>query len=117
VHWINTFYSDRTATILINGITSEQYKLLQANIPQGLSFLPMLFLFFNTDLVQHKLDQNRGTMAFVDDNIACVTGSSAEANRVGIQLIIDRAVDCEKRCGATFEGEKTALIFFTRNTT
>jgi hypothetical protein len=53
-------------------------------------------------------------MAFVDDYNAWVTGPSAEANRVGIQAIIDRAVQWEKRSGATFEGEKTVIIHFSR---
>ena len=53
-------------------------------------------------------------MAFVDDYNAWVTGPSAEANRNGIQAIIDRAVQWEKRSGATFEGDKTVIIHFTR---
>jgi hypothetical protein len=73
-----------------------------------------LFLFFNADLVQHKLNANGGSIAFVDDYNAWVTGSSADANREGIQAIIDKAMDWEKRSGATFEGKKTAIIHFTR---
>ena len=53
-------------------------------------------------------------MAFVDDYSAWVTGSSAEANQDGIQAIIDKAMDWERRSGATFEGEKTVIIHFTR---
>jgi hypothetical protein len=53
-------------------------------------------------------------MAFVDDYNAWVTGPAAEANREGIQVIIDRAMEWEKRSGATFEGDKTVIIHFTR---
>ena len=53
-------------------------------------------------------------MAFVDDYNAWVTGPSAEANREGIQAIIDRAMEWERRSGATFEGDKTVIIHFTR---
>jgi hypothetical protein len=53
-------------------------------------------------------------MAFVDDYSAWVTGPSAEANRRGIQAIFNRAMDWERRSGATFEGEKTVIIHFTR---
>jgi hypothetical protein len=73
-----------------------------------------LFLFFNADLVQHKLNGNGGSMAFVDDYNAWVTGPSAEANRDGIQAIIDRAIQWERRSGATFEGDQTVIIHFTR---
>ncbi|EAQ84332.1 hypothetical protein CHGG_08346 [Chaetomium globosum CBS 148.51] len=66
------------------------------------------------DAVQ-KIDANRGSIAFVDDYTAWVTGPSAEANRAGIQAIIDRALDWERRSGAQFESDKTAIIHFTRN--
>src|SRR5882757_174563 len=106
--------AERTATILVNGHTSQQQPLPQAGLPQGSPLSPILFLFFNADLVQHKLNTNGGSMAFVDEYSAWVTGPSAEANREGIQAIIDRAMDWERRSGATFEGEKTVIIHFTR---
>lgn len=54
-------------------------------------------------------------MAFVDDFTAWVTGSTAQDNRKGVEAIIEGALDWEKRSGATFEAEKTAIIHFTRN--
>jgi hypothetical protein len=114
VRWIDAFCSKRTATILVNGHTSEQQQLPQAGLPQGSPLSPILFLFFNADLVQHKINTKGGSMAFVDDYSAWVTGPSADANQEGIQAIIDRAIDWERRSGATFEGEKTILIHFTR---
>ena len=114
VRWIDAFCSERTATILVNGHTSQQQPLPQAGLPQGSPLSPILFLFFNADLVQHKLNANGGAMAFVDDYNAWVTGPSAEANREGVQAIIDRAIEWERRSGATFEGDKTVIIHFTR---
>ena len=46
-----------------------------------------------------------------------MTGPTAEANRVGIQTIIDEALGWAKRSGATFEADKTAIIHFTRTKT
>jgi Reverse transcriptase (RNA-dependent DNA polymerase) len=83
-------------------------------LPQGSPLSPVLFLFFNADLVQHRIDSSGGSMAFVDDYTAWVTGSTAEANREGIQAIINEALDWEKRSGATFKGKKTTLVHFTR---
>src|SRR2546421_3124980 len=93
VRWIGAFCSGRTATILVNGFTSQQQQLPQAGLPQGSPLSPILFLFFNADLVQHKLNANGGAMAFVDDYSASVTGPSSEANYEGIQTIINGAID------------------------
>lgn len=115
VRWIDAFCSNRTATILVNGYTSPQQALPQAGLPQGSPLSPILFLFFNADLVQHKLSAKEGAMAFLDDYTAWVTGPTAEANRSGIQDIIDKALAWGARSGATFEGDKTTVLHFTRN--
>jgi len=50
----------------------------------------------------------------VDDFTAWVTGPTVESNRDGTKEIIKKALDWERRSGATFEAEKTAIIHFTR---
>jgi hypothetical protein len=62
-------------------------------LPQGSPLSPVLFLFFNADLVQRRIDNNRGSIAFVDDYTAWITGPTAEANQEGIQAIIDEALN------------------------
>ncbi|RKK91058.1 hypothetical protein BFJ68_g16279, partial [Fusarium oxysporum] len=46
--------------------------------------------------------------------LSLVTGPTAESNCDGIKSIIKKALDWERRSGATFETEKTAIIHFTR---
>ena len=93
--WIGAFCTDRSASITINGHTTPPIQLTQAGLPQGSPLSPILFLFFNADLVQRKIDPNGGGIAFVDDYSAWVTGESAEANRPGIEAIIEQALDWE----------------------
>lgn len=114
LRWIEAFCSNRTATIQVNGQASEVRSLPQAGLPQGSPLSPILFLFFNADLVQQRIDCYGGSIAFVDDFTAWVTGTTAERNRDGIEAIIKKALDWERRSGATFEAEKTAIIHFTR---
>ena len=48
----------------------------------------------------------------MDDFTAWVTGPTAQSNREGIEAIINEALDWEKRSGATFKADKTAIIHF-----
>jgi hypothetical protein len=76
----------------VNGYNSPAQPLPQAGLPQGSPLSPILFLFFNADLVQQRINNNGGSLAFIDDYTAWVTGPSAEANYIGIQQIVEKAV-------------------------
>jgi hypothetical protein len=110
LRWVEAFCSEQTATIQINGQGSEVQSLPQAGLPQGSPISPIVFLSFNADLVQRQIDSRGGAIAFVDDFTAWVTGPTAQSNREGIKAIINEALDRERRIGATFEAEKTAII-------
>jgi hypothetical protein len=114
-NWVEAFCNNRTANVQVNGHTSPPAALPQAGLPQGSPLSPILFLFFNANLVAKKIDANGGSMAFVDDYSPWVIGPLAEANMEALRGVVDKALAWERCSGATFEGEKTSLIHFTRN--
>ena len=75
----------------------------------------MLFLFYNTNLVEKRISNREGAIAFINNYSAWVVGEDAALNTIKIRGIVDHALAWESRSGATFEGEKTALVHFTRN--
>ena len=79
VKWIQDFCTDRKASVVVNGFTSEVEDLPQSGLPQGSPLAPILFLFFNADLVQMAIREG-ASIAFVDDYTAWVVSSSAERN-------------------------------------
>jgi ribonuclease HI len=116
VQWVANFCSDRRATVVVNGHESATYDLAHPGLPQGSPLSPILFLFFNADLVQNVINKHQGAMAFVDDYSAWVTGQTAEGNTQKIQgRTIPRAEAWEASSGATFESIKTTFIHFSRN--
>ncbi|KAJ5297274.1 uncharacterized protein N7443_008167 [Penicillium atrosanguineum] len=86
LRWIEAFCSERTATIQINGQVSEVQSLPQAGLPQGSPLSPILFLFFDADLVQRQIDCQGGAIAFVDDFTAWVIGPTVQSNRKALFL-------------------------------
>lgn len=114
VKWIQDFCTDRKASVVVNGFTSEVEDLPQSGLPQGSPLAPILFLFFNADLVQMAIKEG-ASMAFVDDYTAWVVSNSAERNTRIIQRdILPKLERWERESGAVFEASKTAFIHFTR---
>ena len=112
VRWVDDFCTDRKACISVNGTTSRIYDLPQAGLPQGSPLSPTLFLFFNAELLQHRIPHGN-SMGFVDDITTWVVGESAEENTIRIQQsVIPRMEGWEESSGATFEAEKTQFIHF-----
>jgi hypothetical protein len=68
-------------------------ELDQAGLLQGSPLLPILFLFFNADLIQQRIDQNGRAIAFVDDYTAWVLGTSAAENKERLQAIVQQATE------------------------
>ena len=85
ISWINDFCLQRQAVISVNGETKDLISLEHAGLPQGSPLSPILFLFFNADLIQGPINKNKGSIAFIDDFTAWVTGDTIAQNVEKVQ--------------------------------
>jgi ribonuclease HI len=113
--WIANFMSGRQANINFDDYSSEVTPLHHAGLAQGSPLSPILFAFFNCDLVDQPVDFHGGASAFIDDYFRWRVGWSAEENLAKIQSEdIPRIEAWARRTGSSFAAEKTELIHITR---
>lgn len=116
VRWIQAFCSDRKATVIVNGESTQILPLPYAGLPQESPLSPILYLFFNATLIQSVINKNRGAIAYVDDNSAWVTGPSIKENEKRLQeRIIPHVQKWANESGSVFQAKKTIMTHFTRH--
>ncbi|GAA93218.1 reverse transcriptase [Aspergillus luchuensis IFO 4308] len=106
---------DRQASVTFDDFESESLPLEHAGLAQGSPLSPILFGFYNSDLVDQVVDQNGGASAFIDDYFRWRSYPTVEENIKKIQEEdIPRIEEWARRTGASFAAEKTELIHLTR---
>ncbi|KAI3047626.1 hypothetical protein CBS147353_11740 [Aspergillus niger] len=114
--WIHSFMEDRHASIAFDDFETQPSLLENAGLAQGSPLSPILFTFFNSDLVDQPVDAKGGASAFIDDYFRWRVGPSAEENLRKLQEEdIPRIEAWARRTGSCFATEKTELIHLTRN--
>lgn len=78
--WIKSFLSNRK-TILRVTDCSKKYSI-QTGIPQSSAISPILYLFYNTDLIDLMNDPEKNILAvgWIDDITVLVAGPTGETN-------------------------------------
>lgn len=118
VQWIRNFCSERRAKVTLGSYESEPRDIEYPGIPQGSPLSPLLYIFYNADLVEKAIDEKGGAIGFVDDfNAWVVREDEIQTTRLIQSTVIPHAERWAKQSGAIFETDKTSLIHFTRSKT
>ena len=76
---------------------------------------PILYLFFNSDLVTGVINKNKGSLAFIDDFTAWVVSPTIANNLRKIKAtIIPHFENWANISGAVFNSQKTVFTHFTQ---
>jgi hypothetical protein len=110
VAWIESFCNGRKASVVVGDYESPISEIEHAGIPQGSPHLPILYVFYNANLVQGRISTSAGSTCFIDDYNVWVTGPSAAENTRKLQTqLLPRAEKWTRESGAVFEAEKTTF--------
>ena len=113
--WVDSFMLDRRTTLAFDDQESEAFDL-PGGIPQGSPLSPILFLFYNAELLERceRRDLRVSAVGFVDDVNLIAYGDSTEDNCRSLQEVHRECMEWARRYGARFAPEKYELMHFTR---
>jgi hypothetical protein len=94
VKWVYSFCSNRKAMIAFRDFCSESTTVQQPGLPQGSPLSPVLYILYNTNLLQGIINSTEGDIGFVDNYTRWVVGNLAKENTATLQdTVIPRIVD------------------------
>ncbi len=116
VQWIRAFMTDRRTTLIIQGTETEAFPV-PAGVPQGSPLSPVLFLFYNSELLDlcNRPKEGLSAIGFADDVNMLAYGRSTESNCRILEAGHARCLDWARRHGMKFAPSKYELIHFTRS--
>ncbi len=115
VKLVGSFISNRTTTLCLPGYNTDHFPM-HTGIPQGLPLSPILFIFYNANLLNAcnlPTLPTSGT-GFVDDMKALAFSKLTGENSRTLQTVHKHCLEWARRHGASFAPEKYVLVHFTK---
>jgi retron-type reverse transcriptase len=114
VRWIASLLTNRSTNISFNGYKSETYNTPTRN-PQGSPLSPILYLFYNADLIE-TCSQQQNTIAtgFIDNVGILQWGRSTQDTYDGLTRTTELATQWTTKHASAFAPRKFQLTHLTR---
>ena len=109
INWIASFLSDRYTTLELPEF-SRPREQVHTGIPQGSPLSPILYLFYNADMMGQK--QHSVNFGYIDDTSMLATGPSVAANCRSLALAFQECDQWAAKHASVFAPEKFALVHF-----
>jgi ribonuclease HI len=124
VNWVASFLTDRSTSLKLQEYTDPS-TAIQTGIPQGSRISPILYLFYNADLIEacKTEEQSEGddsaceteAVGYIDDASILAIGPTAPRNCKTLKAIHRKAEDWASKHGSQFAPAKYELVHFTRD--
>ena len=114
-NWVKSFLEDRRTAFRIGSYTSPQ-RDAQVGIPQGSPLSPILYLFYNADLIEgcRQARNNAAVVGFVDDTNIIVYGESDVGNCQRLQGVHKFCDRWARKHGSQFNAKKYQLLHMAK---
>ena len=115
VRWVESFLQQRSTAIRLDEHTTEMIGI-QTGIPQGSPLSPVLYLFYNADLIEECQDEQlrTWTVGYIDDVSIITVGESTESNCRRLATVHERCNRWEAQHASRFNLSKHNLIHMVR---
>ena len=118
VQWISSFLDSRSTSIRLSEYISENTRV-NTGIPQGSPISPILYLFYNADLLDvcESTELKTSAIGYIDDISLITASDSAETNCQRLAAIYTYCQDWERKHAFKFNPAKYSLIHIPRRGT
>ena len=112
--WVKSFLESRSTTIKLQEYTAPSMPI-QTGVPQGSCISPILYLFYNADLIEACKTEDTEAVGYIDDVSILAVGPSAQRNCKDLKRIHREAEKWARKHGSQFAPAKYELVHFTRD--
>jgi len=112
--WVKSFLEGRSTTLKLQEYTAPSAPI-QTGIPQGSPVSPILYLFYNADLIEQCKTNETEAVGYIDDVSILAVGRNAQSNCKTLKNIHRKAEVWAAKHGSQFAPAKYELVHFTRD--
>ncbi|KAI6777578.1 uncharacterized protein J7T54_004478 [Emericellopsis cladophorae] len=114
VNWVASFLTSRSTSLKLQEYTDPS-TAIQTGIPQGSPISPILYLFYNADLIEAFKTSETEAVGYIDDVSILAIGPTAPRNCKTLKAIHRKAEEWALKHGSQFAPAKYELVHFSRD--